>query len=219
VRFATARFAATTHRHRAVAWAKDDPFGIEFAEIQLAPRQLTATGVAIGNRPVPYRLDYSLDTTPGFVTSRLRVSSIGEGWRRSLDLQRDQAGVWTITADQDGDADLPAAGGDPGAFAHALDCDLALSPVTNLMPILRNELLVGGGPVELTTAWVSVPDLSVRPDSQRYLSLRMSPGERVIRYEATDGSFAADIAVDADGVVIDYPGIARRLLPSARDRH
>jgi hypothetical protein len=208
-----------THRHRAVAWVKDDPFGVEFAEIQLAAQQLSATGVAIGSRPVPYRLDYSLDTTRGFVTSRLRVSSIGEGWRRSIDLQRDKAGIWSITADQDGDVELPAAGGDPGAFANTLDCDLGLSPVTNLMPILRNDLLAGGGPVELTTAWVSVPDLSVRPDSQRYLLLRMSPDERVIRFEATDGTFTADIAVDADGVVIDYPGIARRLLPAAHDQH
>jgi hypothetical protein len=33
----------------------------------------------------------------------------------------------------------------------------------------------------------------------------------VIRYEATDGSFAADLTLDPDGIAIDYPGIARRL--------
>ena len=33
----------------------------------------------------------------------------------------------------------------------------------------------------------------------------------MIRYEAVDGSFTADIRADGDGIVIDYPGIARRL--------
>jgi uncharacterized protein len=47
----------------------------------------------------------------------------------------------------------------------------------------------------------------VAPDGQRYTHL----SERLIRYEALDGSFAADIAVDQDGIVVDYPGIARRV--------
>jgi hypothetical protein len=33
----------------------------------------------------------------------------------------------------------------------------------------------------------------------------------VIRYEASDGTFVSDITLDSDGIVFDYPGIARRL--------
>jgi uncharacterized protein len=204
---------------RAVAWVKDDPFGVEFAEIALARQRLSAEGVAIGAGPVPFRLDYVLDTAPGFVTSRLRVSSRGEGWRRTLDLRRDAGGVWSVAADEEGELDLPPAGGDPMTLTGALDCDLGFSPVTNLMPILRHDLLSSGGPVELTVAWVSVPDLSVQPDGQRYTFLRTGPDHRVIRYQATDGTFAADITLDPKGIVIDYPGIARRLsnvVPSPR---
>jgi len=51
----------------------------------------------------------------------------------------------------------------------------------------------------------------VRLDRQRYAFLRAGSDHRVIRYEATDGTFAADITLDTDGIVIDYPGIARRL--------
>jgi hypothetical protein len=152
---------------RAVAWVKDDPFGVEFAEITLGEQQIAAEGVAIAGRPIPYRLDYMLDTAPGYLTSRLWVASRGQGWRRTLDLRRDASGVWTATADEEGRVDLPPAGGDPAAFTGALDCDLGLSPVTNLMPILRHKLIAGGDPIELTMAWVSVPDLSVRADGQR----------------------------------------------------
>jgi uncharacterized protein len=191
---------------RAVVWLKDDPFGVEFAEIALAAEHLSADGVAIGTRPIPYRLDYRLETVTGFVTSRLRVSSRGEGWRRTLDLLRNAEGLWSVTAEEDGELDLPSPGGDPLTLTGALDCDLGSSPVTNSMPVLRHDLLAGGGPVELTTAWVSVPDLSVRRDEQRY-----SSDHGVIRYEAKDGTFAADITFDTDGIVVDYPGIARRV--------
>jgi len=112
---------------RAVAWVKDDPFGVEFAEIDLAPQHLSAEGVAIGVEPVPYRLDYVLETAVGFVTSRLRVGSRGAGWRRTLDLRRDAAGVWSVVADEEGDLDLQSAGGDPRSLAGALDCDLGLA--------------------------------------------------------------------------------------------
>jgi hypothetical protein len=196
---------------RAVAWAKEDPFGVEFAEIALAPERLSAEGVAIGVEPVPYRLDYALETAAGFVTSRLRVSSRGGGWRRTLELRRRADGAWSVNADEEGHVDLPAAGGDASTFTGALDCDLGLSPVTNLMPVLRHDLLSGGGPIELTTAWVSVPDLGVQADGQRYTFVRAGRDSRVIRFEAIDGTFAADITFDPEGIVVDYPGIARRL--------
>jgi hypothetical protein len=65
---------------RAVAWVKDDPFGVEFAEIVLAPQKVSALGVAISAGPrIPYRLDYTLETVAGYVTSRLWVTSRGEG--------------------------------------------------------------------------------------------------------------------------------------------
>jgi hypothetical protein len=198
-------------KRRAVAWVKDDPLGVEFAEIDLAEDRLNANGVAVGSAPSPYRLDYALETTTAFVTARLHVTSRGEGWRRELDLRRDEAGVWSAVAEEEGRADLPPAGGNTDRLADAFDCDLGLSPVTNTMPILRHGLLHGGGPVELTTAWVAVPALAVQADHQRYRHVGSADGRHVIRFEATDGSFAADITVDDDAVVVDYPGIARQL--------
>jgi hypothetical protein len=48
--------------------------------------------------------------------------------------------------------------------------------------------------------WVKDDPFGVEPDG----------GSRVIRFEAVDGTFDADITLDPDGIVTDYPGIARR---------
>jgi hypothetical protein len=94
----------------------------------------------------------------------------------------------------------PSPGGDPAALAVALDCDLGLSPVTNLMPILRHGLSAGVGQAELTAEWVSVPDLQVQPDGQR----RHEPDP----LRRSGRQFLGDDTVDDDGLVVDYPGIA-----------
>jgi uncharacterized protein len=197
---------------RTVAWIKDEPFGVEYANVRLLRDRLTATGVAIAKGPMLYRLDYTLQTAAGFVTSRLDVQIRGEGWGRSLELKRDSGGSWTIGVLHTGEVDLPDPGGDPALLGDALDCDLGLSPLTNLLPLLRLDLLSSdAAAVEITTAWVSVPDLAVMADGQRYSLVNSDGDQHVVRYEATDGAFAAEITVDRDGLVLEYPGIGRRL--------
>src|SRR5262245_53175870 len=95
---------------RAVAWRKDDPLRVEFAEINIADRRLTVNGVAIGTSPLPHRLDYELETGTEYVTARLYAASRGEGWGRELELRRDSTGTWSIATDQHGDVDLPPPG-------------------------------------------------------------------------------------------------------------
>jgi hypothetical protein len=205
---------------RAIGWQKEAFLGgAEWADIVLRPDRLSATGTAIGMAPIPYRLDYELDTGPGFVTRRLRVRSHGNGWRRHLDLRRADDGSWSADASQTGEpVELPAIDlADPGASAAtiaelngALDCDLGECPLTNTMPVLRRGLLRASDPVDFVMAWVSVPDLNVRRSDQRYTFLESEAnGGALIRYES--GTFRADVRFDADGVVVDYPGLGTRL--------
>ena len=184
-----------SERLRGVAWTKDDPPGMELAEVRLTDSLLAASGVAIGSDPAPYRLDYSLVAEKNFVTTGLWVETRGGSLHNTLDLWRSDGGDWNVNGD-----DVPELHG-------ALDCDLGLSPLTNSMPVLRHRLLEASEPVELLMAWVSVPDLTVHRSRQRYTGL----GDGLVRFESLDGSFTAEIAFDKDGLVLDYPGIARRL--------
>jgi hypothetical protein len=194
---------------RAIAWLKEDG-GAEFTDVLIQPHRLTASGIAIGSSPVGYRLDYKLETRSDFITSGLLVIARGGSWSRRLDLRRLRSGRWTARTSSRGKAEMPAPGGDMTAFDEALDCDLALSPLTNSMPVLRHGLLEGGGPVEFLMAWVSVPDLSVHASRHRYTFLRKSGEISVVRYESASRDFTADLTFDADGLAIDYPGIGRR---------
>ena len=192
-------------------WAKEQPFGAELAHVTVSDTLLSAVGVAIGTEPVPYRLDYQLATADRYATARLVVRARGQGWRRALELETDASGRWACRTEAEGILDLPAAGGDLAAVAGALDCDLALSPLTNSMPVLRHRLHEGGGPVDFLVAWVSVPDLAVHASRQRYTFARTEPGARIVRFESLDSAFVAEVSFDRYGVVLDYPGIARHV--------
>jgi len=194
-----------------IAWVKDDQQGAEFADVMIIRSRLTAVGTAVGFSPVPYRLDYKLETRSGFVTSGLLVDARGEGWSRRLDLRRLRSGRWTARTRARGTVDLPTPGGDMAAVRSALDCDLALSPLTNTMPVLRHGLLSGGGPIDFVMAWVSVPDLAVHLSPQRYTFISREGDRSLVRYESGSRDFVAELVFDPDGFVIAYPGIGRQV--------
>jgi hypothetical protein len=98
------------------------------------------------------------------------------------------------------------------AISGALDCDVEWCPLTNTMPVLRHRLLDEPGTADFLAAWVAVPTLSVRPSRQRYTALgATADGMRLIRFDSLDSDFTADLTFDRDGLVVTYPGLARRL--------
>lgn len=196
---------------RSIAWVKDEGFGMEFGEVDLGTTRMKAEGVAIGTSPMPYRLDYRFQSRSRFVTKSIEVVSQGQGWKRSLLLERDRLGEWDATWETHGEALLPPPTGEMTALSEALDCDLALSPLTNTMPVLRHDLLHAGGPIDFLMAWISVPDLSVIPSRQRYTFVRTDELISIVRYESSSRDFVAEIVFDEDGLVVEYPGLGHRL--------
>jgi uncharacterized protein len=79
--------------------------------------------------------------------------------------------------------------------------------------VLRHSLLRSDGSMDFVMAWVSVPDLAVHRSPQRYSFVRAIDEEQsVVRFESlADDGFKADITYDAEGLVLDYPGIGQRI--------
>ncbi|GAA4318098.1 hypothetical protein GCM10023086_41420 [Streptomyces venetus] len=178
---------------RVITWEVSASRGVETAWARLGDRALRARGRAVGTVPEPYWISYELETAEGFVTRRLSVTAETGDGTRELDLRHDGRGRWAANGEA-----LPDVEG-------ALDCDLGLCPLTNTMPVLRHELHRAPGEREFLMAWVSVPDLSVRPSRQTYTHL--GPGR--VRYAS--GDFRSDLEFDEEGYVVDYPELATRL--------
>lgn len=87
----------------------------------------------------------------------------------------------------------------------AREVDISASPLTNTLPI-RRLALRQRETADVDTAYISVPDLAVALDPQRYTRLARSQ----YLYESRDTPFSATITVDDDGLVVDYPGLFER---------
>jgi hypothetical protein len=172
---------------RFIAWQGLDAWRAEAATIVLEDGSLQAAGVQIG---AGHRLEYELETDSRLITKRLGVRASDEGGERDLVLERSDQGGWTANG-----VALPHVAG-------ALDCDLALSPLTNFMPAAR----LTGEPADHVMAWVSVPGLTVERSEQRYEPI----DARRVRYVGLDHDFSAELELDEDGFVVRYPGLAER---------
>ncbi|KWF67818.1 hypothetical protein WL92_23700 [Burkholderia multivorans] len=132
----------------------------------------------------PFRVDYAIACDADWLTRSARVTRWIGAAARQIDLRCD-GGRWTI----DG-VDAPALDG-------ATDVDLGFSPSTNTLPIRRLALKVGDA-AAIRTAWLRFPAFDIVRGEQRYT--RIAPN--AYRYES--GTYAADLTVDAAGLVIDY---------------
>ncbi|MBU9661417.1 putative glycolipid-binding domain-containing protein [Burkholderia multivorans] len=132
----------------------------------------------------PFRVDYAIACDADWLTRSARVTRWIGAAARQIDLRCD-GGRWTID------------GVDASALDGATDVDLGFSPSTNTLPIRRLALKVGDA-AAIRTAWLRFPAFDIVRGEQRYR--RIAPN--AYRYES--GTYAADLTVDAAGLVIDY---------------
>jgi uncharacterized protein len=116
-----------------------------------------------------------------------------------LRLERDGNGHWRI----DG---RPAPGLD-----GCVDVDLEASAFTNAFPVHRLSLAVGRQG-EAPAAYVRAPGLEVERLEQSYERLESGGEEARYAYEAPVFDFGAELVYDEFGLVLDYPGIAVRVV-------
>lgn len=139
-------------------------------------------------------LRYQLDCDLGWRTRRLLLEGELQGRPLARLLEVDTAQRWWLNGELQPQVD------------GCIDLDLAFSPVTNLLPVRRCALSLGEY-AELTAAWLRFPALDLVPLPQRYTCT----GPRGYRYESRGGAFTAELLVDEQGLVLDYPGYWRAL--------
>lgn len=95
-------------------------------------------------------------------------------------------------------------------FQGFSDVDISITPLTNTLAIRRLNLQVGESR-DINVVYFEAPSLEPKPTRQRYSCLgKYSDGE-LYRFQSLDTGFTADISVDTDGLVLEYPGLFKRV--------
>jgi uncharacterized protein len=184
---------------RSVFWRPLDEIGLEHLLLTPLPDRIEADGFILQTKQGrgPFRARYRIQAAPDWTmrSCDIAVEEPGAAERR-LELRVDAGGLW-----RDG-----ATGAALAALDGCHEVDIQVSPFTNSLPIGRLRLGAGQS-AEIRAAYITVPELTVAPAPQRYT--RLAPDG--YRYEGLGTGFAAEISVDQDGLVLDYPGVFLRV--------
>jgi hypothetical protein len=185
---------------RDIYWTPWDEPGAEHLRLTLDEDGAHADGVILRRKDgQDLRAHYRLELDGQWSVKRLHFALLGTD--KGLHLESDGQGTWTVNREP-----APVLNG-------CLDLDIEATPFTNTLA-LRRLGLEAEESAELRVAYVPVPTLEVRPVEQRYTCLaRLGADGGRYRYEGLFRDFAAELEVDRDGLVMDYPETFRRIWP------
>lgn len=91
-------------------------------------------------------------------------------------------------------------------FSSCIDVDITLTPLTNTLPINRLSLPIDQSR-QIDILYINVFENKVYPVKQQYTRKT----ETIFNFQNVPNDFEADITVDADGYVTNYPKLFKRL--------
>jgi hypothetical protein len=150
-------------------------------------------------RDETWAVHYDIRIDDSWCTRSARIDAWSRVGHRHVALDADGTGRWRV----DGRA-VPELDG-------CLDVDLESSACTNTLPVHRLRLDVGHT-ADVPAAYVRVLDEGVERLEQRYSRVDNIGARTQYDYSAPVFEFDARLVFDETGLVLDYPGIARRVL-------
>lgn len=145
----------------------------------------------------PFAVRYAIELDEPWRTRYAHVWGWSRSGPRSVTLEADGQGRWLV----DGRAAPHLEG--------CLDVDLESSALTNAFPMHRLGLAPGEAE-DAPAAYVNALGLGVERLDQRYVRLDSGTGNQRYDYTSPAHSFRCELAYDAAGLVLEYPGIATR---------
>lgn len=116
-------------------------------------------------------------------------------WQENtISIKKNDSGKWELNGKED------------DRFTNCIDIDISATPFTNSLPVNRLALQIDETK-EINVVYINVAKQAVEPFAQVYTRI----SEKTYRYENASGDFSAEITVDDDGIIIDYPGLFRKL--------
>jgi hypothetical protein len=186
-----------------LTWRAHDVPRMESVRVQLSGNRIKAYGriVAAGTSLHPaFSASYDLVTDDRGATKRLSLTVTLAERERQLSIARDEENMWLVQDHQNQTK--------REAYDGALDVDVIFSPFFNALPIRRTGLNRQADSISLPVVYVRVPELSVEQVNISYSSAGsdVSGGIKLVSPVAD-----TTITVDAEGFILDYPGLAARI--------
>jgi hypothetical protein len=173
---------------------------MESVRVQLSGKRIRANGriVAAATEANPaFGAFYEVQTDESGATKRFGLTVTLAERERQLAIARDEENMWLITDHQ---------GERREGFNGALDVDVVFSPFFNALPIRRLDLHERAESIALPMVYVNVPEMIVEAAIVNYTSTGSLDSIK-LRSPVADTM----VGVDADGFIVDYPGLAERI--------
>lgn len=177
-----------------VQWIPESGVGAEHLVVRQEGPRYVAEAAVVGHRfDAPYGAHYRIEIAPDWSVRRVSIA-LTDG--RQLELFADGVGTWRDATQER-----------ISALDGCIDVDLSATPFTNTLPIRRLGLSQGQRQL-IRVAYVAIPALTVEPVDQAYTCIE--PNRRYL-YEGLFRQFKAELMVDEEGLVEDYPSLFRRV--------
>ena len=181
-----------------LTWRAHDVPRMESARVQLSGNRIKVHGrivVAATQSHPAFSASYDLVTDETGATNRLSLTVTLAERERQLSIARDEEGMWLVQDHR---------GSNRAAYDGALDVDVMPSPFFNALPIRRAGLHEHADSITVPVVYVRLPDLTVE---QAHISYSSAPDGIKLHSPVADTT----VTVDADGFILDYPGLAERI--------
>jgi len=184
---------------RNIMWTPWSEPGLEDLRLTQQDGGMLADSIIVGvSNRMPFRLHYEITCDSNWNVKKLDLALLS-GSRKSLKILVDGQGHWSTHK------------GDPiPSLDGCLDIDISATTFTNTLPIRRLKLSPGQS-AELLVAYILIPEIELMTDRQRYTCLELHDQGGLYRYESMESDFKAELPVDSDGLVIDYPGLFKSI--------
>jgi uncharacterized protein len=185
---------------RTLLWQAADGIGLEHVLLTEDSKGVSVESNVIGieeNRP--FCLHYQVQCDGRYQVRSVEAQVVGGS---SLSLWTDGHGHWFDAQKQ------PIT-----SIFGCVDVDITATPFTNTLPIRRVAWEVGEQQ-KFLMAYILAPTLEIYADQQHYTCLVRRDSGSIFLFESMSTGFTAQIVVDADGLVVDYSGLFKRVTPT-----
>ena len=171
---------------KTIRWRGLDPVTMEHCHVISTARDTRIRGTII---TPTYGLFYRIKLDDSEVVRTVKLER-SDG--QVLELFSDGAGNWSD------DRAEPLS-----ALKGCVDIDIWPTPLTNSLPIWRASW-IDDAPQRFAMAWIDADEMTIRRSEQVYTQLDAS------HFRFQSGDFDRVLQIDADGLVVSYPGLFER---------